>query len=110
MSSFIQPGAVLTLAAPYAVTPGAGAKVGAIFGVSTGTYALGETGEFNTEGVHALAKVSAQAWTVGALIYWDNTAKLVTTVSTSNMLIGFATEAAANPSPTGRVKLVHSLI
>jgi predicted RecA/RadA family phage recombinase len=52
-----------------------------------------------------VAKVSAQAWTVGAPIYWDDTAKLFTTTSTSNTLAGVAVAAAANPSATGRVRL-----
>jgi predicted RecA/RadA family phage recombinase len=58
-----------------------------------------------TRGVFELPKVSAQAWTVGAPIYWDGTAGNATTVTTSNTLIGYATEAAANPSSVGRVRI-----
>jgi predicted RecA/RadA family phage recombinase len=61
-------------------------------------------------GVFDLATVSAQAWTAGVLIYWDNTAKNTTTVSTSNKLIGVAAAAAANPSSTGRVRLNAAFI
>jgi predicted RecA/RadA family phage recombinase len=57
------------------------------------------------EGVWTMAKTSAQAWTVGARIYWDDTAKLCTTTATSNTLIGVATAIAANPSSTGNVRL-----
>jgi predicted RecA/RadA family phage recombinase len=49
--------------------------------------------------------VSAQAWTAGALVYWDDTAKLFTTTSTSNTLAGVAVAIAANPTATGRVRL-----
>lgn len=104
--AYIQPGRTLTLTAPRDVTPGDGAIVGSIFGVSLGTYASGEAdGEFSTEGVHEIAKTSAQAWTVGARIYWDNTAFEATTDSAAGQLIGVATEAAVNPSAVGRVKL-----
>jgi predicted RecA/RadA family phage recombinase len=52
-----------------------------------------------------LAKVSAQAWTEGAKIYWDDTAKNFTTTSGGNTLAGVAAAAAANPSATGKVRL-----
>lgn len=103
--NFKQPGSTVTLAAPYAVAAGAGALVGSLFGVSQKTLANAASGEFDTTGVFTLTKTSAQAWTVGAKIYWDNTAKECTTTSTSNTLIGCALEAAANPSATGVVRL-----
>lgn len=103
--AYIQPGRTLTLTAPRDVTPSAGVIVGSVFGVSLGTYASGDEGEFSTEGVHEIAKTSAQAWTVGVRIYWDNTAFEATTDSAAGQLIGVATEAAVNPSAVGRVKL-----
>jgi predicted RecA/RadA family phage recombinase len=39
------------------------------------------------------------------LIYWDDTAKNFTTVSTSNKIVGVAVAAASNPSSTGIVRL-----
>lgn len=105
MKTYTQPADVVTLTAPYAVASGAGAKVGQLFGVAAKSYASGAVGEFLTTGAFELAKLSAQAWTVGALVYWDNTAKLCTTVATGNLLIGCAIAAAANPSPTGTVRL-----
>lgn len=101
----VQSGKVLTLIAPYAVASGAGAQVGSIFGVATATIANGVEGEFETEGVFDLAKTSAQAWTVGQKIYWDNTNKRCDSDGTVGMLIGVATAVAANPSSTGYVKL-----
>lgn len=105
MKTKVQDGDVLTLAAPYAVASGAGALIGAIFGVSQTTLANGATGAFLVEGVFTLAKTSAQAWTVGAKIYWDDTNKVCTTTASGNTLIGVATVAAANPSSTGVVRL-----
>ena len=105
MKSFVQRGEILTLAAPYDVASGAGLLVGAIFGVATSAALSGETVETAVCGVYELAKTSAQAWTVGAKVYWDNTAKVCTTVDTANTLIGVAVAAAANPSATGLVRL-----
>jgi predicted RecA/RadA family phage recombinase len=104
-TNHIQPGNTLTLAAPYDVVSGAGLLVGTIFGVAQYDALSGVDVEADTVGVWELPKTSAQAWTVGALIYWDNSAKVCTTTSTSNTLIGAAVAAAANPSATGKVWL-----
>src|SRR5690242_16741434 len=98
-------GDVLDLPAPYAVTSGSGVKIGNIIGVCATDAAQNATVAVVVEGVFDVAKVSAQAWTVGALVYWDDAAKNFTTTSTSNTLAGVATAVAANPSATGRVKL-----
>lgn len=104
-TNWVQPGDVLTIAAPYDVLSGGGMLVGSIFGVAAHDALSGAQVSINKMGVFDLAKVSAQAWTAGALIYWDNSAKLATTVSTGNTLIGMATAAAADPSATGRAAL-----
>jgi predicted RecA/RadA family phage recombinase len=112
MKNYVQTGDVLTLTAPYLRTPGQGALVGSIFGVATNDVASGAAGEFKLGGVHDLDKVSAQAWTAGALIYWDDATKLATTAAAAgaNTLIGTAILAAANPSATGRVRLNGAFI
>lgn len=106
MKNFVQPGNSLALAAPRAVASGEGFQVGSIFAVALHAAASGATVEGACEGVVTLAKVSAQAWTVGVAIYWDNTAFNCTTTVGSNKLIGYATVAAVNPSPTGTVRLI----
>jgi predicted RecA/RadA family phage recombinase len=105
MKNYIQRGETLDLTAPYAVTSGAGFLVGNIFAVAACDADNGAAVEGVTVGVFDLAKVSAQAWTVGAPIYWDDTAKNCTTTVSTNTLIGAAVAAAANPSSTGRVRL-----
>jgi len=45
---------------------------------------------------NVLAEKAAVAMTVDEPLYWDDTAKLVTNVSTSNTLIGYCREAAAS--------------
>jgi predicted RecA/RadA family phage recombinase len=105
MRNFVQEGDTLTLTAPAAIVSGAGVLIGSIFGVAAGTVAIGESVDLVTEGVFTMNKVSAQAITVGAKVYWDDATKLVTTISAGNTLIGVAVEAAANPSGTIAVRL-----
>ncbi|MGV8987810.1 MAG: DUF2190 family protein [Cypionkella sp.] len=105
MQNYVQPGENLTLAAPYDVASGAGALIGSIFGVASTTTTSGNDCVFVTEGVFLLAKTAGQAWTQGAKVYWDNTAKNVTTTVGSNTLIGVATVAALSADTTGYVYL-----
>ncbi len=107
MRNYVQPGKTLTLTAPYALTSGQGALVGSIFGVAKTDLASGASGEFQTEDVIDLTKAGATAVTAGALVYWDNAARNVTTnaAAGANKLIGAATQAAAAGDATVRVKL-----
>ena len=107
MKTYVQPGNTITLTAPYAVASGDGLLVGSIFGVASGTAALGETVEAALTGVYDLKKVASQAWSVGDKVYWDNTAKEATKTTTSNTLIGVAIEAVAGGAgdTIGRVRL-----
>ena len=110
MQNFLKEGKIITLVAPYNVNSGGGMLVGSIFGVATSTALSGASVETLLEGVVTLAKLNAEAWTQGVLIYWDNTNKWCTIVSTSNKLIGVATDPAVNPSTTGNVRLNNAFI
>lgn len=106
--SYKQPGSILTLNAPYArATSGLGAKVGAIFGVSCDAVDNAVDGQFWTDGVHSLAKVGSQAWSVGDRIFWDDSNKRCTSTATDGMLIGVCTTAVGSGAgeTTGEVKL-----
>lgn len=106
MKNYIQPGDTLELTAPSGgVVSGTGYLIGALFVVAAVTAAEGATFAAKVTGVISLAKVSAQAWTEGAKVYWDNTAKNVTTTASGNTLIGVAAAVANNPSSTGLVRL-----
>jgi predicted RecA/RadA family phage recombinase len=65
----------------------------------------GDTVACSMEGVFTVPKATGSAWTQGEQLYWDDTAKNVTTVSTSNTAIGWAFDAAASGDTTGNVKL-----
>jgi len=104
-TNYVQEGKVLDLTAPYDRTTGQGFQVGSIFAVALGTALSAAAIRGQVNGVWTLAKTSAQAWTVGQKIYWDNTNKRCDSDSTVGMLIGIATAVAANPSSTGTVRL-----
>jgi predicted RecA/RadA family phage recombinase len=107
MKTYIQPGHAITLVAPYDVLSGDGLLVGAIFGVASHDAASGAEVETQLTGVLDLAKTASQAWTAGAKVYWDNTAKRVTNVASGNTLVGVAVLAvgAGAEETIGRVRL-----
>ena len=78
-----------------------------MFGVATNDAALATDVALDLTGVFELTKIGSQAWTVGALVYWDDTNKRCTTVATANLLIGVAVAAVAGGAgnTTGRVRL-----
>ena len=84
----IQDGDTIPFPAPYAVEPGAGALIGAVFGVSLAKLANGEVGQFGLEGVAQLPKATGAAANLGAKAYWDNTNKNVTATAGGHTLIG----------------------
>ncbi len=105
MQNYIQPGNFITIAAsPYAVSSGDGVLYGKLFGVAAGDAAEGTEVVIAMVGVFTMAKVSAESIGVGAAIYWDDTAHLVTGVE-ADQLIGYSISAAANPSSTIEVRL-----
>ncbi len=105
MKNYVQKGETLSLTAPYDVLSGAGLKVGSIFGIAAGDALSGAAVEASVVGVFDLKKTSAQAWTQGAAIYWDDTNKEATTTSSGNTKVGVAVAGASNPSATGQVRL-----
>lgn len=104
MKNYIQKGDYISLAAPYAVSSGGGALIGAVFGIASVDLALSEVGNWHTEGVYSLPKGTGAA-TLGARAYWDNTAKNVTATATSNTLIGVFVAAYASGDTSANVRL-----
>ncbi len=106
MNNFIQPGDILPLTAPGGgVTSGTPVQIGQLLCIPVADAAATEAFQGQVRGVFTLPKTSAQAWTEGALVYWDDTASEVTTVADGNLPIGHAAAAAANPSDTGSVRI-----
>ncbi len=105
MKNFSQEGETITLMAPYALTSGQGVLVGSVFGVASNDAVISTEVEAVTRGIFSLAKATAQAWTIGALIYWDNAARNCTTTVATNKLIGVAMNAALTADTVGNVRL-----
>lgn len=106
MKNYVKEGRMITAPAPAGgAVSGNGYLIGALFGVCAVSADEAVDTEFALEGVFELPKASAQAWALGAKVYWDNTAKNCTTTASGNSLIGAAGEVAANPSSTGIVRL-----
>lgn len=106
MKNYVSSGKVMEYTAPSGgVTSGTGVLIGSLLVIPT--FSAAEAAKFTgvAVGVVTHAKTSAQAWTEGAKLYWDNSAKVFTTTSSGNTLVGVAAAAAANPSATGSVRL-----
>lgn len=105
MKNYLQPGDAISVAAPAAVKSGDLVVVGSLFGVAATDADEGADVVINTSGIFTLPKVSAQAWTAGAKIYWVAADGEATTTASTNLFIGHAVAAADNPSATGKVRL-----
>lgn len=105
MKNFHQTGDNLTITAATAGKSGDGRLVGDLFGFLMADVQPNEEVELKLVGVFSHSKVEAQAWILGASIYWDDTAKLLTTTASGNKKVGHAAAVAANPSTTGFVRL-----
>lgn len=104
MKNWIQPGDIVTMVATAAVNSGDGLIVGTLFGVAMSTAAIDTDVEIAVTGVVVLPKAIG-AITQGAKVYWDNTAKNITTTATANTLIGCVLVAVANGDATAQVRL-----
>lgn len=113
MDNYVQPGEVVTLTPPVGgVVSGTPYQIGQILVIATKTVTAAEalagaTFEGLRYGVVTGPKTDSQAWTEGALIYWDDTEGEFTTTAAGNLLVGYAAEAVAGTAglTTGTVIL-----
>lgn len=106
MKNFIQQGVNLTVPAPANIMSGDVVVIGDLHGIASINAAEGQDLVFVTEGVFELPKVAANNFAIGAKVYYDSTAKLVTTTATGNTLIGVAVTAAAATTASVHVKII----
>lgn len=105
MINQISEGKILNYTAGGTILSGAPVVFGNRIGIAMQNMVSGDVGAILVEGVVEINKVSAQAWVVGDVIFWDASASLFTNVGTANTIAGYAAEAAANPSSIGRLSL-----
>ncbi|MDR6952300.1 putative RecA/RadA family phage recombinase [Ancylobacter sp. 3268] len=106
MKNFVAPGDTLDLTAPAGgVVSGTAYLLGALVAVANFSADAGVKVAFSRRGVFTLPKATGQAWTEGAVLYWDNTAKNFTTTVSTNTKAAVAVAAAANGDASGLVLL-----
>lgn len=108
--NYIQPGdQALPVTAPVGgVTSGVPLKLSATavkIVIPLGTVAAGKEINCAVGGVYEVAKATPLVIGQFDPIYWDDTAKKATTVSTSNTLMGYAAYAAGSAETTVKVNL-----
>lgn len=107
-TNYVQPGEIVTLTAPSGgVVAGTPKQIGQIVVVPMTTVAQTLPFEGAVTGVFDLPKIGSQAWTEGALVYWDEGNDRCTTVGPGSVQIGVAVMAVGSGASetTGRVRL-----
>ncbi|GGE18756.1 hypothetical protein GCM10011360_04400 [Primorskyibacter flagellatus] len=108
MKTYVQPGDRINVTAAAAASAGDGVLIGThLFGVAFGDAGIGDTLVLATTGVFTLPKVSTDVFVVGAPVYFDAAAGVVTTDddTSANPQVGIAVTAAGNPSSSVNVRL-----
>lgn len=105
MKNYVQEGENITVVAPYALASGDGCLVGSIFGFSQLTVAIGAAASIVTWGVFDGKKTAGDTPAAGAVLYWDNAAKSLTTTAGGNKRVGCALLAALAGDATVRIRL-----
>lgn len=106
MKNALSHGNVLSYTATgAAVTSGQMVLMGARVGVAIADIALNASGSVQVVGEFRITKLTTDVVAQGALLYWDNTNKRLTTTASGNTLAGFATQAAGNTDTTVAIKI-----
>ena len=104
MKNYVQKGESIEFVAVGAIVSGAIVEVGALAGVSAGTYAIGDTVVVSLCGVYEVPKTTG-AITLGAKLYSNAAGSATTTVGT-NVFLGYAFSAQLSGDATVKVRLI----
>lgn len=102
---FIQPGEAIDYTAGATLASGDVVVMGARIGIVLNDMVSGDVGAVRVTGVWELAKLSTDVIAQGALVYWDTTPGEITTTVGSNVVAGYAIEAAGSGTTTCKVKI-----
>lgn len=109
MKTFVQVGDILDAIAPTGgVISGNGYLIGSAFGVAASTAAETEPFAYVVEGVVQLP-IPTAAVAQFAKVYWDDTAKGLTTTVGSNQKVGYVSEVKPAGQLYARVKLIPNV-
>ena len=104
-ATFIQEGHYIDHTPVSALASGDVVVQGDLVGVTVRPLAAGEVGSIAVDGVFDFTKNTGVAFTVGTILYWDDTNNVVTTTSAVNKSIGKVVRAAASADTTVRMRL-----
>ena len=102
---FAHEGSNIDFTPTVAVVAGEVVVQGDLVGVACRPLAANEPGALAVFGVFDFLKAINVAYTVGTILYWDDTNNIVTTTATGNKLIGKVTTAAATTDTTVRIRM-----
>ncbi len=104
-ATFVQEGGSIDYTPGGAVAAGDVVVQGDLVGVAKRPIAANELGALAVDGVFDFAKNTGVAYTVGQILYWDDTANVVTTTASGNKQIGKVARAAASADTSVRVRV-----
>ncbi len=104
-ATFIQEGHYIDHTPVSALASGDVVVQGDLVGVTVRPLAAGEVGSIAVDGVFDFTKNTGVPFTVGTILYWDDTNNVVTTTSAGNKSIGKVVRAAASADTTVRMRL-----
>lgn len=102
---FVQEGGAIDYTPGADVAAGDVIVQGDLVGVARFDIKSGVLGALAVTGVFDFAKATNVAYTVGTILYWDDTNNIVTATATGNKQVGKVVRAAATTDPTVRVRL-----
>ena len=79
--------------------------IGELIGVQTYPIKKDEKGSVAVSGVFQVVKKSADTFTAGQKVYWDNTLKQATSTASGNTLMGITVAQAGSSDSTVLVKI-----
>ncbi len=104
-ATYVHSGCAVDYTPGTAVAAGDVVVQGDLVGVVKRPIAANELGAVEVAGVFDFAKNTGVAYSIGTILYWDDTNNVVTTTATGNKQIGKSVRAAASADTTVRVRL-----
>lgn len=104
MKNFVQKGRSIQLVMPYDRLAGQGVLVGSIFGVCANDALSGATCSVQVSEVFDVTK-DTSVFSQGDKVYWDDSAKKLSSTAASNQVVGSAVQAQLTGDATARIRL-----
>jgi predicted RecA/RadA family phage recombinase len=104
-ATFVQEGMSIDYTPGADVAAGDVVVQGDLVGVAKTEIKSGKLGALALAGVFDFARTGGSVYTVGTILYWDDTANVVTTTSAGNKLLGKSVKLSTPSDATARVRL-----